>query len=81
MIIIIKIIIIIIIIIIKFTCRIIVQNANTALQDTGIKYSITIFGNQVRSAMSCAPSKFKIFICFLIQFVRNICYGKWKSIW
>ena len=67
---------IIIIITIKTTCRIIVQNANTALQDTDIKYSITIFGNQVRSAMSCAPSKFNIFICSLIQFVRNICCSK-----
>ena len=47
--------------------ELIVQNTNTALQDAGIQYSITIFGNQ-RRYLSWAVSQVNLMFLFISYF-------------
>ena len=58
--------------------KIIVQNINTALQDIGIQYSTTIFGNQTRYLPWAVP---QVNLMFLLIF-QNVCNARFfKSIW
>ena len=53
--------------IINTTYKIILQNTNTALQDTGIQYSIIIFGIQAR-CLSRPVSQFNLRFLFISCF-------------